>query len=459
MKRSVLTLFLAFRLAGAMAADSASSPTNDPLKEAESTVEQAYRDILRRNPDSGGMATFVDYLVNQGKDKAWLRKTLRESEEGGRIRAERRRAVLVRTAWGALVVVALVLLGSLVIRFRLGKQVLLMGGTGLAALLVLEVAVRLLQPRSSGAALSGHDRSRIFYEIAPERQHPTPEEAKIARRVAIVGDSFTRGVGVQIDDRFAAKLERMLNANAGARPVVVDVFDEPGTSTFQQLPLLEQALAKKPDLVLLSICLNDTEDWKRPHELHRWRAEGQPSTHRTILHSSRLLALAHAKIQLQRAKSGYIQYYRRLYDPEYTGWLRFAESVTQMRDACAGQGVSFAVLIHPLLSDPFAEGKYPFEFAHKAVHSHLRELGIPFVDTLSRLRGTLPIRMSAIPEIDPHPSEIAHRLTANVLFDFLMEQGCFGAEYGLQWRESERGLAARWQLASELMDPLAAPRK
>lgn len=463
MKRSALILFLAIRLAGAQGAEASASPTNSRTLEAEVAVERAYRDILRRDPDRGGATAFVDHLVNQGRDEAWLRKTLRESEEGRRVGAELRRVRLGRTAQAAGILLCLAVLGFLSIRFRFWKQLLLMGGTGLAALLVLEVALRLVERRPASGALSSHDRSHIFYQLAPERAHPTPEEARNARRVAIIGDSFTRGVGVQIDDRFSAKLERMLNANAGARPVVVDVFDEPGTSTFQQLPLLEQALSRKPDLAILSVCLNDTEDWNRPHELRKWREEGQPSPptglHRTVLRSSRLLALAHAKVQLRRAKSGYVEYYRRLYNPEYTGWQRFAEAVAQMRDACASRGVPFVVLIHPLLSDPFAEGKYPFDFAHSAIHAHLRELGVPFADLLPRLRGTMPVRMSAIPEVDPHPSEIAHRLTANLLFDFLLEQGYFGPEYRLEWRESERGLADRWRLASELMDPLAAPRK
>ena len=157
-----------------------------------------------------------------------------------------------------------------------------------------------------------YDRSDIYYHVDEERLHSISYGDPISRKMAIVGDSFTRGVGVQIDDRFSSKLEIMLNANKKAKPFRIFVFDEPGTSTFQQIRLVEAALNHDPELIVLSVCLNDTEDWARPNELHEWRKNMIPKepskSLQSFLNMSKIANLLYNKMQTVKSNRGYIDY-------------------------------------------------------------------------------------------------------------------------------------------------------
>ncbi len=107
------------------------------------------------------------------------------------------------------------------------------------------------------------------------------------------------------------------------------------------------------------------------------------------------------------------------------------------------------VLIFPLLSDHFEEGRYPFEFAHRAIHRLLEREELNFVDALERFRNTHPKRMTVIPAIDPHPSEIAHRIAAETIFDALFEADLLDSSYLLHWREHKSDLRQSWRRGAQ----------
>ncbi len=71
-------------LLGAVSLDVAGAtplPVPLPRSEATAIVYRAYADILGREPDPGGMATYAELLAEGGRDETWLRETLRRSPE------------------------------------------------------------------------------------------------------------------------------------------------------------------------------------------------------------------------------------------------------------------------------------------------------------------------------------------------------------------------------------------
>jgi hypothetical protein len=341
-----------------------------------------------------------------------------------------------------------------------GKKIALAVVASLGVLTVLEIGLRLVPPKALHDPLA--DRSTLFYEIQPARRHPWTAGASNVLRIAVVGDSFTRGCGVQIDDRYGAHLERMLNLNTGLPPAEVLVYDEPGTSTFQQLPLVRRALAEKPRVLVLGICLNDTEDWANPRELHRWREDQTPHPPAPwlapALRVSRTLAFLYNRAEGARAYRGYLRYYRRLFDPDYKGMMRFREALRIVRDECRTNGVVFVPMVFPLLSDEFAEGRYPFGYAHESIHRIWKDLDLTGLDLLPQFQGTSPERVQVIPGLDPHPDEIAHRMAAEALLEFLLRQGLVDGGYRPVERPSEAPLRANWERVRTLMwNPAAAP--
>lgn len=334
------------------------------------------------------------------------------------------------------------------------SRVLLAGFGVFMALLCAEVALR-LAARVQKAPAFQHDRSAVFFDIQPGRDHPWSASSDNPLRIAVVGDSFAKGVGVQLDDRYAARLERLLNCNDGVRPAEVRVFDLAGTSTFQQFPLLKQALDWKADIVILGLCLNDAEDWARPQRVKEWRRETMPPPPpkwlAPVLRHSRVLTWIHMKCGQVSARRGYHHYYRRLYKPDYKGFRRLRESLGMFKEQCDAAGVRLVVMIFPLLADDFSPGRYPFENIHITIRGLLKEKQTDCLDLLGSFRGMMPVRMQAIPDIDPHPSEIAHRIAAEALLNFLLDHGVVDAAYRPQARVSEKDLPMRWNRTAQRM--------
>jgi len=79
-------------------------------------------------------------------------------------------------------------------------------------------------------------------------------------RVVAIGDSFTQGYGVEVEERFTNRLERLLEARGG-RPVEVINLGVPGASPPDYLHHLRTTgLAYEPDVVLIGFMANDVND-------------------------------------------------------------------------------------------------------------------------------------------------------------------------------------------------------
>lgn len=344
-------------------------------------------------------------------------------------------------------------------RFRPLRKRLALGAFSLAFSLVLaETACRLLVRGGSADPLAGADRPATFFSVDPEREPLANVADGEAFRIAVIGDSFTVGAAVQAADRYAAQLERMLNARAGLQPVKVRLFAHAGTCTFQQLRFLREALRWRPNLVVLGICLNDTEDPVRSDQIGEWRREMLPPPPgprlAVVLRHSAFFSAVYRGWAAREARRGFARYYRRIYDPDYSGWGRFRVGIKKFKAACADNGVHLLAVVFPLMNDPFEKGRYRFEFAHEAIRALLASNGVACVDALEAFRGKNPLRMTAIPVLDPHPSEIAHRIIAETVLDGLVARGYLPEEYRLIERGARVILRERWERAGKLMDPL-----
>jgi lysophospholipase L1-like esterase len=338
------------------------------------------------------------------------------------------------------------------------RRKLLLGLVSLAmAVGVAEWFCRALTRGRTPDFLSSCDRPAVFYDVPEERQPLSGVRDEDAFRIAVIGDSFTVGVGVQERDTYAAQLEHMLNTHAGLRPVKVRQFAHAGTSTFQQSLFLTRARRWKPDVVILGICLNDTEDMLQHKKLRRWREEMYPPPPgpalAAVLRHSAFLTLVHRGLGDRAATRGFLRYYQRIYDPDYSGWTMFRVAIKKFKLTCEAEQIRLVPVILPLMSDPFDRGRYRFEFAHEAIGALLREQELPYLDTLERFRGKNPVRMTAVPVIDPHPSEIAHRIIAEAILDHLLAIGCLPEDYRPVERPGGEALRKRWQRISRLMTP------
>lgn len=288
-------------------------------------------------------------------------------------------------------------------------------------LLILEIAMRLAGAGQAPSLGKNYDRSRFRYRPSGARQNPWAQGATNVLRIAVIGDSISNGAGVQKDDTYGFRLGRFLNMNEGQTPAEVRVYAKGGTSTYMQLDFLEEALKYDPDVVILGICLNDTEDWTRPKDFMRWRDERMPRVPGPklafLLKHSRALNWIYKKAEDRRCNAAFLRSFEKLYDPEYSGWKRFTRALHEFQTRCRSRGITFVAVIFPELS---RVDDYPFDYVHERIRAALAEEQAFTLDLLPDFRGKNPDRLQAVPNIDGHPNEIGHRIAAESIFEFLL---------------------------------------
>jgi lysophospholipase L1-like esterase len=332
---------------------------------------------------------------------------------------------------------------------------LTLGGL-LLPILVLELWLRVAGAPDEVDLGPDFDRPDVLYSWQRGRANPwlgaTGADGEVFR-LAVIGDSFTAGQGVHWDDAYPARLERWLNFNEGVPPVDVLVYAREGTSTREQLRFLDRALAAEPDLVLLGLFLNDPERPGDP-ELAAWRARlvPQPPTGLTarLCRLSRAAEWIHARWERVRATRAGMAYYHYLYSPQSSGWRPFVEALEIFATRCRQENVPLAVVIFPGMG--YLGPDYPHDFAHEALHGILEPLGVPTLDLLPTFADKNPTRMAILPGVDHHPTEIAHRLAAETILDWLLEEALLPASY--RPVESDGGQHEEWR---QRVERLSAP--
>lgn len=238
-------------------------------------------------------------------------------------------------------------------------------------------------------------------------------------RIAIVGDSFTWGQGVQVRDRFSDLLEGFL----GARYEVLN-FGHPGNNLPEHLNALDLVLTLHPDFVLLQLYINDfeTANMQRPktHPL-------LPSDLDSRLGRSSLLyqLLLGRWTQLQEATGlsesypGYLARYLR--DPHLPDAQEGSGMLRQFLDRAAAAGVSSGVVFFPA---PDAMGSkpsdYPFGYLHDRARAICGEAHVPYLDLFAAFSTFQPPQRMWVSPFDAHPNEKANRRAA---FEILRQFG------------------------------------
>lgn len=248
----------------------------------------------------------------------------------------------------------------------------------------------------------------------------------------VVGDSFTEGAGLSFDDSFPKRLERYLNCFGNEQKITYQVMNMSwhGRSTPKEVRLLkEYATQFHPDLVILAYCLNDAEDldvkdeiW-RLKKLHPARLFKRPRGWKGVLYDHSALAkLILRRTHITRNNRCYKRYYKEIYRDDYQGWKKTQEALLELGNLSRSYGIPAKVLIFPLFSHSLGDD-YPFKRIHNKVHRALIKAGLPYIDLLPYYTNMNHIRLEYIPDKDPHPDEIAHRIAAETLFRDLMQSG------------------------------------
>jgi lysophospholipase L1-like esterase len=278
---------------------------------------------------------------------------------------------------------------------------------------------RRLAPRRFDAIARHHPWAVLSeYNHLRFRDRPPGPRREGARRVAVVGDSFTEGQGVKEQDTLPRALERALLAAEPGRWEVRNCGRR-GLDFPELQDAFTACLEYEPDLVVYALVLNDAEqsdafrarqsfvnDWILDRE-RTADDDAQPTGPR-----SHLFGFVSSRVEAWRVGRETTRWYLDMWTDANPGWRATQEHLRRMRDRLAGRGARLLVAPWPLLVS--LEDDYPFLPVHETIRRFCLVEGIPHHDLLGALRGRRTEELRVHP-VDRHPNEVAHRLAAESL--------------------------------------------
>lgn len=315
------------------------------------------------------------------------------------------------------------------------------------ALVLIEVLFRLTP---SAPQKIWNDRPKKYFrqEAAKTLQDYAYAEKKPANvfRIVVVGDSYSFAPYMQFTDAFPKKLEQMLNLNAVGLKAEVLNYGVPAYSASHEVALVERAIREQADLILLQVTLNDPE--LKPYrptgitDFSRFGAYQAPEKWTWLLKHWHSLSFVLQRLHNSKTHSEYKQYFIDLFENPRT-WKPYTKSMTQMVELAGKANIKVAGLIFPLFGLPL-DKNYPFFGLHGKVAALLQELKTPYLDLFAPYEGIPLERIQVMPGEDRHPNEIAHRIAAEKIYDWLVEQNLIPNELIVRnWFKSRTDIYGR----------------
>ena len=320
----------------------------------------------------------------------------------------------------------------------ISKNLALVIASLLVCFILLEIVFRILAPPESPGTTYGKSITKNTDNFRDrEFAIPKPEHTY---RILVLGDSFTWGVGLDVEETIPKLLERQLAAGHPAGTIEVINAAIPGYNTVEQLILLqEKGLKYQPDMVLLIYNLNDIE--YLPHltpktydhleatpvveldpgeEITKYSPyQGLRGIILKIEQRSvfvkflvpRVGALLREFGLIESVEFSWVEKLLQGFTDENPGWLESKRSLTQIAALCQNEGCTFQVGIYPLLTEL---ERYRDSEAHRTLLRFFREAGIQATDLLPLFENTNP-RSYWINFMDGHPNATAHRMVSEAL--------------------------------------------
>lgn len=256
-----------------------------------------------------------------------------------------------------------------------------------------------------------------------------PESPNGRFEVLVVGDSFTFGRGVAIDEVYPARLADALSVEGNA--VRVTSYSFPGwNSRAEAAAVVRDIDGHRPDLLIVGHCLNDAERLPTAQatadlpELRPWR----PTSRAEIALDRYSLAYGRIRRALDtlRLRPLLQDYYHGLYRDE-EGRRMWQRALTRIHALAAERSIPATLVIFPIFdSDPGDD--YVYRELHALVAEIGREIGFEVLDLLPAYQGLPGRELALIPFTDPHPSALAHDIAGREIARFLLERRLLAKE-------------------------------
>ena len=242
-------------------------------------------------------------------------------------------------------------------------------------------------------------------------------------RVLCVGDSFTFGVGLDLEDTYPKQLERLLQREFPGKRLEVVNCGVPSYNTVRECEfIVHEALIYKPDLIVLSYVFNDSEytvSFTSSHNkfinalkdgMQRFRV------YDFVIEKLHLINFLLKGLTLPDPQYR-VQSLKHSFSDEYIGWQKNKEAFGLLSIWSKKNNIPIVYLIFPKLE--LLDKDYPYLFFHEKVKQALQ--GEPYIlDMYPVFKGKRAEELWVNP-FDGHPNKEANTLMVNALAGFLEE--------------------------------------
>lgn len=234
------------------------------------------------------------------------------------------------------------------------------------------------------------------------------------RRIVLLGDSFTFGEGVRLEDTFGSRLQGILDRDRAT--VEVLSFAVGGWGTANEIHYLENAgMSFGPDLVVVIYVLNDAG---YAGGLDLWRDFREQYQNRR-LKGSYLASYFYAAIARRTLARSYIEDLVGEAREERRSWRESLAFLARGKQIAESAGARYAVAIFPFLCD--LDESYPFRSLHQMVSGFCERRGIAVLDLFDAFEGRSDRELWVHPS-DQHPNREGHRIAAEALAEFIVRE-------------------------------------
>jgi hypothetical protein len=243
-------------------------------------------------------------------------------------------------------------------------------------------------------------------------------------RIAVIGDSFTFGLGIDQADRMTERLAEILGAFSPR--VEVLNFGRPGRETVHHVATLrEVVLPLQPDFVLMQWLSNDVQGrvktlstgiplvpWDRASDALRGR--------------SALFTLVEWQwARLQRAlglAEGYVEYMdRRFSDPSSPDMIAAESDLREFVSVAREAGVEVGIVAFPNLAVVESAGDFPLGYLIDRVMAACADEQIPCLDLREPLLEVAGQDGWWANRLDSHPGPLTNAVAARAVAEFFGE--------------------------------------
>ena len=241
------------------------------------------------------------------------------------------------------------------------------------------------------------------------RERELPPKSPERFRIAVVGDSFSWGQGIEASERFSDLVGGFL----GPKYEVFN-FGQPGTP--DHLVQLTQVLPTSPDFVLLQLYINDfeTPDMQRPRPYPLL----PPSVHPAVEQASLFYDLLNIQWAVLQSQLGLVDSYeqylaRNLQDPGSPNARQSIEVLRAFIARARQANMPSGIVLFPAADAMGPDGSnYPFGYLHDRIRALCADERIPCLDLLPAFSKIKDPRTMWVSRFDAHPNAMANRRAA-----------------------------------------------